>query len=447
MTNNIIVRFPPSPTGFLHIGNSRIALINWLFAKKNKGKIILRFDDTDTERSKEEFKTQMVDDLKFLGIGFDEFYEQSRRNDIYLDVLNKLLSAGFVYKCFDTEEELEIKRKLLLARGKPPIYERVEFSDLQKQNNPPYYRFKLNPDLISWQDIIQGEISFVGTDLSDPVVLRANGNFMYTFCSIVDDFLMNITHIIRGADHITNTAIQIQIFNAIKTVLNAGKDKEIKFAHLPLFQSKEGKISKRVGGYSIMQMKQDGFEAGAINNVLSKIGLSYYDDTFKNMDELIDDFDITNFNKSQIVFDFDLLKAFNEKCIVKMEYKDIKHRLPSFIESGFFEMIKHNISFLHEVEEWFNILHKTDVVFDNSFVSDEKLFLKALFDGVKDLNILSFENIKALCTKNFPQRKGKNLFMPIRLALTGRDSGPEMHILFDNIPLEEVKRRFKIAYS
>ena len=208
---------------------------------------------------------------------------------------------------------MEIKRKIALANGKPPIYQRVEFTEEQKKN-PPYFRFKLSGERTEWEDEIQGHISYEVKDLSDPVILRANGNFMYTFCSVVDDFLTGITHIIRGADHITNTAIQIQIFNALSKCYN--RSFSTKFAHLPLFQGKEGKISKRVGGFSIMEMRKNGLEADAILNVLAKIGLSYYDDTFKTKAELIEEFNIKSFNKAQIYFDFALLEIFNKKFLI-----------------------------------------------------------------------------------------------------------------------------------
>lgn len=439
MSSNVIVRFPPSPTGFLHIGNARVALINWLFARKNGGKIILRFDDTDTERIKLEYKSQMKDDLSFLGLYFDEFYQQSERGEVYKGVFQELLKSGFVYECFETEEELEIKRKLLLSKGKPPIYVRTNFTPEQIKNNPPYFRFKLYQDEITWQDAIQGEISFQGKDLSDPVILRANGDFMYTFCSVVDDFFMNVSHIIRGADHITNTAIQIQIFDALSKVYK--EKKEVIFAHLPLFQTKDGKISKRVGGSSIIEMRKQGFEAITINNVLSKIGLSYYDDSLKTQEELISAFDIKSFSKSQIVFDAEILKNFNAKYISTASFSEVGHGLSSRITAEFFETMKHNVTFLHEIDEWFDLFNNDNLNFKDLLTESDKAFILKLSTMLDFQTNISWEDVHSICMLQFPDRKGKQLFMPIRLALTGLDHGPEMKAIFNNINPKIIKHR------
>jgi glutamyl-tRNA synthetase len=435
----IIVRFPPSPTGFLHIGNARVAIINWLFAKKTKGKILLRFDDTDTERVKEEYKTQMLEDLNWLGIEFDEFFTQSSRQEIYEDAFRKCIENGFIYPCYETEEELEIKRKIALANGKPPLYKQIQFSEEQKKN-PPYYRFKLTGEKTEWNDEIQGHISYEVKDLSDPVILRANGNFMYTFCSVVDDFLTNITHIIRGADHITNTAIQIQIFNALAKCY--GKPSNINFAHLPLFQSKEGKISKRVGGFSIMEMRKSGIEAETIINVLAKIGLSYYDDNFKSIPELMSEFDIVNFNKSQIYFDFNLLESFNKKCIMKRKFADVKGKLPSFITETFFEKMKENVSFLHEIIEWHKILHDENLSFHHLLNDEDKAFVSKITNLIEEIQAFNWQNMMQAIKQQFPERKGKSLFLPIRIALTGKEEGPEMHFLIEEVGKNLFKKRF-----
>jgi glutamyl-tRNA synthetase len=436
----IIVRFPPSPTGFLHIGNARIAIINWLFAKKMQGKILLRFDDTDTERVKDEFKSQMLEDLSWLALDFDEFFTQSSRQEVYREAFSKCLENGFIYPCYETEDELEIKRKIALANGKPPIYQRCDFTEEQKKN-PPYYRFKLTGDKTAWDDEIQGHISYEIKDLSDPVILRANGNFMYTFCSVVDDFLTGITNIIRGADHITNTAIQIQIFNALSKCYN--KNFEVKFAHLPLFQGKEGKISKRVGGFSIMEMRKNGFEAETILNVLAKIGLSYYDDNFKSTQDLIRDFNINAFNKAQIYFDFHLLQIFNKKCLISKRFEDVKSRIPTFITPHFFDEIKENISFLHEVDDWYKILHDENLNFKHLLNEDEKNFVSKIPDLLGSLEDCNWQSIMQILKQSFPDRKGKMLFLPIRFALTGRDNGPEMHFIISEIGLDLLKKRLK----
>ena len=431
------VRFPPSPTGFLHVGNARIALINYLFAKKNGSEIFLRFDDTDTARGKEEFKIQMEEDLRWLGFTFAKTFEQSKRIEIYKEIFQKLLQVGAVYACFETEEELEIKRKLQLSNGKPPIYQRTEFTQEQLRN-APYFRFQLSKNKIQWNDLIQGEMSYEGADLSDPVILRANGNFMYTFCSVVDDFLMNISHVIRGADHITNTAIQIQIFNAIAKVL--GEEKSIFFAHLPLFQGKEGKISKRVGGFSIMEMRKNGFRAEAINNILAKIGLSYYEDTFQSMEDLIAKFDISKFNKAQITFDFSLLEIFNQKAISHLEYSEAKPEIPPQMTEQFFLKIRENLTFLSESFEWFDAIKNPDK--KNQIQEIDKPFISELYLNLKDAESITWENLLTTVKQKFPTRKGKEIFMPIRFVLTGKTHGPEMHFIIDEMGSDLIKKRF-----
>lgn len=434
----IIVRFPPSPTGFLHIGNARIAIINWLFAKKNKGKIVLRFDDTDLERSTQEYKDQMRIDLQSLGLDFEEEFSQSARIDVYKTVLDKLIEAGFVYPCFETEEELEIKRKIQLSKGKPPIYERVAFTEEQRKNLP-YYRFKLNATNVSWKDLIQGEISYDGKDLSDPVILRANGNFMYTFCSVVDDFLMNISHIIRGADHITNTAIQIQIFNALAEIYS--KNHNLVFAHLPLFQNKDGrKISKREGGSTIKEMLEDGIEKEAIFNVLSKLGLNYYDDEIKNISMLIEEFDITKFGKSQIMFDIEQINHFNQKFLSQANFIDLKYKLNNITEE-FFNDIKHNIFYIKDVFEWKN-LFENDVIFFHLLNEDQLKLLPSFLNIIKENNFNWKNSFKALKEK-FSTLHTKEILLPIRIALTGKTKGPEMEIIFKYLARNLLENRME----
>ena len=355
---SVIVRFPPSPTGFLHIGNARVALTNFLFAKKFDGKIILRFDDTDKTRCTDELKEQMIKDLSWLGIEFDEKFEQSKRTNLYTEVLQKLEHSGHIYKCYETEEELEIKRKMSTAMGKAPIYDRssLNFTPEQKIGRQIYYRFKLPDEIICWQDTIQGKIEYDTKNLSDPVVLRANGDFMYTFCSIVDDYLMKISHIIRGADHITNTAIQISILNAINQVFKTNKS--IIFAHLPLFSSKEGKISKRVGGYSIIELKKAGYSQIAIKNALASIGLSYFDNSIKTEDELISKFDLSSFGTSQITFDTQLISDFNSKFISSANFEDVLPFLPTQISPDLFYLVRETCENFEDFSSWHETLGK-----------------------------------------------------------------------------------------
>ena len=432
----IIVRFPPSPTGFLHIGNARIAIINWLFAKKNNGKIILRFDDTDLERSTQEFKNQMKIDLQNIGLDFEEEFSQSQRLEIYNSTFAALLEAGFIYPCFETEEELELKRKIKLSKGLPPIYERAEFTEEQKQNKP-YYRFKLTAKHIEWKDLIQGEISYEGKDLSDPVILRANGNFMYTFCSVVDDFLMGISHIIRGADHITNTAIQIQIFTALAVVFK--KHHNVLFAHLPLFQNKDGKkISKREGGSTIKEILEEGIEKEAIFNVLSKLGLSRYDDNFKTIGELIEEFDLSKFGKSQIMFDATSMLHFNQKFFNATDYNYLKPKLEG-VSKEFFEDIKHNIFYLKDIFEWKDIFEGNHT-FLNLLTESQIAMLQTVLKIIKESDFnwkQSFIKLKM----EFSTTPIKDVLIPLRIALTGKPKGPEIETIFKNLSPKKIEFR------
>ena len=438
--SNIIVRFPPSPTGFLHIGNTRVAIINWLFAKKNNGKIFLRFDDTDLERSKKEFKDQMFEDLKWLGLDFDDKFEQSSRTSFYREAFDKLLENNYIYPCLESEEDLEIARKVSMANGKPFIYKKDNFNN-SSPINKPYFRFHLKGDAeVCWKDAVQGDVKYQIKDLSDPVILRANGNFMYTFCSVVDDFLLNITDVIRGADHVTNTAIQIKIFEALQDCYKVKKN--IQFAHLSLFQTKEGKISKRVGGFSIKELKEQGFEPQSILNVLAKIGLSSYEDSLCSKEDLINKFDITSFHKSQITFEHHLFEVFNKKIVSNLSFNDVKNRINQNITEYFFDNIKHNISFLKEADEWFEIFTNQGLNFSNLLNQEERDFLSQLLEFMIQENSYTWEEVLKICKMQFPDKKGKSLFLPIRLALTGKSQGPEMKFLFSQISKEIFKKRF-----
>ena len=378
-------------------------------------------------------------DLQSLGLDFAEEFSQSERLEIYNSAFTKLLEAGFIYPCFETEEELELKRKIKLSKGLPPIYERVEFTEEQKKNKP-YYRFKLTAKNVTWKDLIQGEISYEGKDLSDPVILRANGNFMYTFCSVVDDFLMDISHIIRGADHITNTAIQIQIFTALSTVYK--KQNEILFAHLPLFQNKDGKkISKREGGSTIKEILEEGIEKDAIFNVLAKLGLSNYDDTFKTIKQLIEEFDLSKFGKSQIMFDATGMLHFNQKFWSAVDYNYLKPRLNGVSEE-LFEDIKHNIFYLKDVFEWQNIFeesHNFLHLLNESQIGILQTALKIIKESGFNWK-QSFPKLK----EEFKSIGVKEVLIPLRIALTGKPKGPEIETIFKHLNREKIEGRMSL---
>jgi len=302
---SIICRFAPSPTGFLHIGNIRAAIINYLFAIKNNGKFLLRFDDTDLKRTKEEYKEVILKDLDWLNIKYSKLISQNDRLDIYNLAKEKLLSQGKLYECFESDEELKFQRKAQIASGLRPIYDRSALNltkeqkeSYKKEGIKPYYRFLINEKDVIWNDEIKGQIKFSGRHFSDPVLIRQDGSPTYTFCSVIDDIEFGITDIIRGEDHITNTAIQIKIFEAFDAKLP-------NFSHLALIKANEGKISKRVGGFDIKSLREENIEPMAIINLLSQICSSHNIKIYQNIKDLAENFNLRKFSKSSTKYNPD----------------------------------------------------------------------------------------------------------------------------------------------
>jgi glutamyl-tRNA synthetase len=434
MKQNLLVRFPPSPTGMLHIGNARVAFINYLFAKKYGAKYAMRFDDTDVIRSKEEYKTAMLEDLAWLGINFDyETVYQSKRTELYNDAVQKLLKTGRVYECFETKEELELKKKVQTSRGLPLIYDRTSLNITKEQRQKfldegrvPYYRFLIKHEETSWEDGVQGRIEFHGKDITDPIITRTDGSFMYAFCSIVDDFLMDVTHIIRGADHITNTAVQKQMFEALCVAF--GQEKSINFFHLPLFQAKEGKISKRVGGFGIRELVASGIEKKAILNFLANLGKSTFSDEILSTDELIKGFNITDFSKATVTYTPEVLENFNLKCLASYEYAEVSRRLQE-IPKEFFDDFKHNIAKLEDIKIfWKNA--SSNEFYVSQLSQEEKNFFEKFITILNktqsdDWNT-KWNNAIEKLKSEFPQKKGKELFMPLRIGFSGMEHGVDL---------------------
>jgi glutamyl-tRNA synthetase len=428
------VRFPPSPTGMLHIGNARVALVNYLFAKKHNAFYAMRFDDTDVVRSKEDFKELMLEDLAWLGIQFDaEPIYQSKRTEVYKEALNVLLKIGRVYECFETKEELELKKKVQTSRNLPLIYDRTalkitpqEREKFVSEGRIPYYRFLIKHEETTWEDGVQGRISFQGRDITDPIITRTDGSFMYSFCSIVDDYLMDISHIIRGADHITNTAVQKQMFEALNDA-NATQ-KVINFLHLPLFQAKTGKISKRVGGFGIRELAAQGFEKKAIINFLASIGKSTFSDEILQIEEIISGFDVESFSRSEVTFDPAVLENFNLKCLASYSFNEVSERLEN-ITPEFFDDFKCNIEKLDDIKAWWKVAQEKDFYLQS--LTDEQ---KSLFQ--RFVMILSempqndwnekWKTAMELLKFEFPTLKGKELFMPLRIGFSGLEHGVDL---------------------
>ena len=441
--SDIITRFAPSPTGKLHIGNIRTALINYLFAKKHHGNFLLRMDDTDLERSKQEYKDGIQVDLKWLGLDWDGYFNQISRLGKYETIKEQLISQGRLYACYEIPEELEIKRKFQLSSGKPPIYDRSALNlsleavaSYEIQGRKPHYRFLINDEDIIWHDMVKGEIKYHGAKLSDPVIIRSDGSMTYMLCSVVDDIDYNISHIIRGEDHVSNTAIQIQMFEALNARIPF-------FGHLSLITSKEDKISKRIGGYDIANLREEqNIEPMAINSFLALIGTSASMNIHKDLKTLVEIFDITTYAKSPTTYMPQELEQLNHKLVSLLEYADIEKYLQAYnlhqIKEDFWLAVRPNLQKISDLKEWWQICHAPIKISD----LDQELLKVAA--SVLPLEITQSawqewtNTIAALTNK-----RGKDLFMPLRLALTGKTSGPELKNLLPLLSREEILNRLQ----
>ena len=324
---NVKVRFAPSPTGWMHIGNTRTAVFNWLLAKKLGGEFMLRIDDTDVARSKQEYEDAIRDILTWLGLTWSEEARQSARIKRYDEVVAKLKQEGRIYACYETAEELEVMRKKLMAQGRPPIYDRgalkltkEDIARYEAEGRRPHYRFKLVDGTIEWNDLIRGKISYDASNLADPVIIREDGSYLYHLPSVIDDVDFGITHIVRGEDHVTNTASQIQMFEAL-----GGKVPE--FAHLPLLTGKEGKLSKRLGSLGVRELRADGVENMAICSFLAKLGTSEAIEPYFDLQTLANSLDFNKIGRSQPKFDEEELKIFNHKFVRQLNYERVADRV------------------------------------------------------------------------------------------------------------------------
>lgn len=442
---SVKVRFAPSPTGFLHAGNARTAIITWLFARKTGGHFLLRIDDTDRERSKDEYEQAIEDGLTWLGLDWDEKANQKDRMGRYDEVIEQLKKDGRLYDCYETPEELGLKRKTQLSRGVPPTYDRagLDLTEEQKaayqaEGRKPHWRFKLNHEPIVWNDHIRGEVKFEGQDLSDPVVLREDGSPLYHLCSVIDDIDFGITHVVRGEDHVSNTATHVQMFEAI-----AGKAPE--FAHLSLIADAEGgKLSKRLGALSVKAIKEEeGLEPMAVVSLMARLGTSDPIEAFADMKPLIDNFDFSKFSRNPPKFDTDELLRLNAKILHETSYTDIQTRLTEMglneMDEGFWNAVRPNLEKLEDIKEWWQVANGpvTPII-----ANDDKPFAAQAADLLPPppWNEETW-NIWINSIKENTDRKGKNLFMPLRQALTGMDHGPELPSLLPLLGPEKVKQR------
>lgn len=446
MTQKIKFRFAPSPTGRIHIGNARTAIITWIAARAMGGEFMLRIDDTDLERSKDEHVEGIKRVLTWLGMNWDDYAHQKDRTARYAECITQLKADGRLYPCYETSEQLDLKRKSMLNRGLPPIYDRaaLELTDDQKAKfeaagTQPHWRFKLNHAPIVWDDLVRGEVTFDGATMSDPVLIREDGSPLYHLCSVIDDIDFGMTHVTRGEDHVSNTATHIQMFEALGAT-------PPKFAHLPLLSGTEGeKLSKRIGSLAIEDMhEQGGFEAMAIISFLARLGTSMPIEAFSNIQPLIDTFDFNKFSRGSPKVDPMEIERLNAKIVHEYSYDDVKDR-PEMagVDAAFWNAVKANLVKVKDIQEW---LHITQDSVEVGVADEDKSYIKSALDLLPEGDVTP-ETWGAWTTalKENTDRKGRTLFMPLRQALTGMEHGPEMDKMLLLLGRERAVRRLTRA--
>ena len=433
-----IVRFAPSPTGKLHVGNVRTALVNWLYAAKEGGEFILRIDDTDTDRSTKAYEDGIKEDLSWLGMTWSDTFNQSDRFDSYDAAAKKLREAGLLYACYETSEELDRQRKILRAQGKPPVYDRTGLSlseddkaKLEAEGRKPHWRFKLSGKTASWDDVVRGTQNIDTSSLSDPVLIRGDGTYLYTLPSVVDDIEAKITHIIRGEDHVTNSGAQIEIFEALGGPVPM-------FAHTPLLVGSDGKsLSKRLGSLSMDQLREQGIEPLAICSLLAKIGTSDPVEARQSMVQLVEEFAFSKIGRAPARFDEKELALVNARLLHETNYYDVKDRLEDMgVEGGeaFWLLVRGNLEKLGDAAGWSTVLHAP---MPGQIEDEDAEFCKQAAEMLPSKIYDDTWSEWTSALKQSTGRKGKSLFLPLRMALTGRARGPGMDQI---LPLLGTKR-------
>jgi glutamyl-tRNA synthetase len=433
------VRFAPSPTGRIHIGNARTAILNWLFALKTCGQFVLRYDDTDTARSTEEFAAGIAADLDWLGIKPHRVEWQSKRFGRYAEVANKLRAEGRLYPCYETADELNRRRKRQMARGQPPVYDRaaLKFTGedrraLEAKGLRPHWRFRLDGRVVEWNDLIRGPQHIDTTGLSDPVLVREDGTYLYTLPSVIDDIDFGISHVIRGEDHVVNTAVQIEITEALGGAVPA-------YAHHSLLTGADGKgLSKRLGSLSIAAMREGGLEPMAVVSHAALLGTSDNIHPCQDYSELVEGFALDKLSRAPARFDEQELLQLNAKLLHHMPWDSVRDRLPDAGEA-FWLAIRGNIAKFSEWPDWRRVVTGPVTPVRNgedaSFLAEASALLPPEPWDLATWKIWT-EALKATTG-----RKGKPLFMPLRLALTGLDHGPELAQLLPLIGRERALER------
>ncbi|KQZ73983.1 glutamine--tRNA ligase [Sphingopyxis sp. Root214] len=430
----VVTRFAPSPTGTLHVGNVRTALHNWLWARKHGGRFLLRIDDTDLERSKEEYVDAIRADLAWLGFDIDGEERQSARFALYEAEFEKLKAAGRVYACYETPEELDIRRKILLSRGLPPVYERKPADAPIPEGIAPHWRFRLDHgQAIEWTDMVRGSQHFEPKTMSDPVVRRADGSWLYLLPSVIDDIAMGITHVVRGEDHVSNTASQVQMFAALGATPPA-------FAHEALLVGTEGKLSKRLGSLGMASVREAGIEPIALVALLARLGTSDPVEPVTDGAPLIESIDFARFGRAPARFDEAELALLNQKILHHTDHAAIADRLPAAITEARWNAIRPNVMTVAEAAEWVR-------VFDGPFApppaeAADRPVLDAAAQAAPAID-WGADPWHALtgAVKEATGAKGRALFLPLRRALTARDHGPDMAELLPLIDKDQAVAR------
>ncbi len=441
----IVTRFAPSPTGHLHVGNIRAALHNFLWARKNGGRFLLRLDDTDAERSRQDYADSILADLSWLGLAYEMPVRQSDRFALYEAQFEKLRASGHVYPAYETSEELDLRRKILLGRGLPPVYERSALTltpdrvaAYEAEGRTPHWRFRLDHDApIAWGDRIRGPQTFDPKLLSDPVIRRADGSWLYMLPSVIDDIAMGVTHVVRGEDHVSNTAVQVQMFAALGTTPPV-------FAHEALLTGAEGKLSKRLGSLGVASFRAAGLEPIAVNALLARLGTSDPVEPFTDLAPLVAGFDFARFGRAPARFDETELTALNQKIVHQLDYASVRDRLPDGMTAAAWDAVRPNLEIVAQAADWWAVI--TGPLAPPALTEEDRAYVA---QAATTLTTLPFdEGIWRALTdalKALTARKGKLLFLPLRQALTGRDHGPDMAALLPLIGRDEALARLDAA--
>jgi glutamyl-tRNA synthetase len=437
-------RFAPSPTGLLHIGNVRAALHNWMLARQRGGRFLLRIDDTDAARSREEYVGAIHDTLNWLGLHHDGEERQSARFPLYEREFQKLVEGGRVYRAYESAQELDLKRKVLAGRGLPPVYDRAALKLTEADHaakaaagEAPHWRFLLDRDKpIAWVDGIRGPQRFDAAQMSDPVVRRADGSWLYMLPSVIDDIDMGVTQILRGEDHVTNSAVQVQMFEALGAPVPA-------LAHEALLTGAEGKLSKRLGSLGIGELRDSGIEPEAVIALLARLGTSDPVDPALSLADLIATLDLSRFGRAPARFDETELARLNAAIIHRLPFDHVAARLPDGMEEAGWDAIRPNLSTIAEAADWWAIV--TGPVAAPDFDEETRAFLAAAADVAQGLDWADAPWAALTgALKEATGRKGKALFLPLRQAITGMEHGPDMGALMPLIGKDQVVARLKV---